>query len=535
MERSHLLALLTILILDFGSTVHAQTDPTCDGAPLPRLSVGGLARVTPGDPNNVRDVPARSGTLVGAIPGGEVFAVLEGPECVDGLNWWRVEYESLTGWTVEGAGTDYWVEPYQAPTSTPTPAPAADYVFPVESINQLAVGVTARVINDDPRAETITLTVRAEPSRSAAAVAQLLEGDLVTLVGGMEEADGLRWWQIETETGTIGWTIEGLLNVDRGIYERTLLAICPAEGERIAYRVDDYIVTSGLDGSDPCTLDYLSISPVHTFWEFFFYFPNRFVPSPDGEYFLYMDGRGGSSSDLYRLSRDGRENVALTQGGGLQWAEWSPDGERIALSRLPQIWTMRADGSVPAALTQGNRPKPWVTWLPDSETVVYLEQERGHSQVYREIESVFFLINTQRGGLREILRTTLDIRDAAVSPDGTMLAVVGWLWEQGEPIDNVTWVIDLATTEVIFESATADESIVWTPDSRALVYRYDGTRLVVLPVDGNDPQTTELVTTGGLAHWYTFIRWETDNTFLAIDSENVVLRVDISTGEVEPY
>src|SRR5690606_13394066 len=101
----------------------------------------------------------------------------------------------------------------------------------------------------------------------------------------------------------------------------------------------------------------------------------------------------------------------------------------------------------------------WVTWLPDSETVVYLEQERGHSQVYREIESVFYLINTQRGGLREILRTTLDIRDAAVSPDGTMLAVVGWLWEQGEPIDNVTWVIDLATTEVIFESATADESI----------------------------------------------------------------------------
>src|SRR5690606_25315999 len=70
----------------------AQEDPNCAGAPMPRLSVGAQARVLPGDANNVRDSASRSGALVGSIPGGGVFTVLEGPVCADGFNWWGVEY-----------------------------------------------------------------------------------------------------------------------------------------------------------------------------------------------------------------------------------------------------------------------------------------------------------------------------------------------------------------------------------------------------------------------------------------------------------
>ena len=61
-------------------------DAACPDAPAPRLIVGEQGRVTLGDPNNVRDAAARSGNLIGEIPGGAIFDVLEGPVCADGFN-----------------------------------------------------------------------------------------------------------------------------------------------------------------------------------------------------------------------------------------------------------------------------------------------------------------------------------------------------------------------------------------------------------------------------------------------------------------
>lgn len=86
---------------------------TCPGFLPSRLLVGGQGRVLPGDANNVRDIPDASGALVGQIPGGGVFAVLEGPTCDPaGRAWWRVDYNGLIGWTVEGAGDEYYTESF---------------------------------------------------------------------------------------------------------------------------------------------------------------------------------------------------------------------------------------------------------------------------------------------------------------------------------------------------------------------------------------------------------------------------------------
>jgi hypothetical protein len=41
--------------------------------------------------------------------------VIEGPVCADGLIFWKVENNSIpdgTGWTAEGDGAEYWLEPY---------------------------------------------------------------------------------------------------------------------------------------------------------------------------------------------------------------------------------------------------------------------------------------------------------------------------------------------------------------------------------------------------------------------------------------
>jgi uncharacterized protein YraI len=67
--------------------------------------------VTPGLPNNLRSQPTQTAERLLRIPAGATFSVLAGPQCGDGYTWWQVEYNGTTGWTAEGGGDEYWVEP----------------------------------------------------------------------------------------------------------------------------------------------------------------------------------------------------------------------------------------------------------------------------------------------------------------------------------------------------------------------------------------------------------------------------------------
>jgi uncharacterized protein YraI len=84
---------------------------TCPGAPITRLAVGGTGRVTPGEANNFRAEPSRSSALIGKIPPGESFTILQGPSCSDNITYWQVNYNGTVGWTGEGTGNEYWLEP----------------------------------------------------------------------------------------------------------------------------------------------------------------------------------------------------------------------------------------------------------------------------------------------------------------------------------------------------------------------------------------------------------------------------------------
>lgn len=84
---------------------------TCEGFMPSRLMMGEYGRVTPGISNNVRETPNRSGVKVGEIPGGATFLIYDGPVCSDGTAWWFVSYEDVIGYTAEGLGTEYFLEP----------------------------------------------------------------------------------------------------------------------------------------------------------------------------------------------------------------------------------------------------------------------------------------------------------------------------------------------------------------------------------------------------------------------------------------
>ncbi len=84
----------------------------CPGFLPSRLGIGTYGRVLPGLPNNVRTQPNLSATYIGQIPAGGVFRVFGGPVCGNNAAWYQVSYGGLIGWTMEGQGTEYWLEPY---------------------------------------------------------------------------------------------------------------------------------------------------------------------------------------------------------------------------------------------------------------------------------------------------------------------------------------------------------------------------------------------------------------------------------------
>jgi len=77
-----------------------------------RLTVGIQARVAPAvGAVNLRQDADRDAALVGDIPAGALFDITAGPLCADGLLWWQVSYEGLAGWSAEGEGAAYFLEP----------------------------------------------------------------------------------------------------------------------------------------------------------------------------------------------------------------------------------------------------------------------------------------------------------------------------------------------------------------------------------------------------------------------------------------
>ncbi len=90
----------------------AQPVVNACSAIAPRLAISRQGRVTPGLPNTLRSQPyvGNGSAIIGYIPAGGQFMVYDGPRCSNGMNWWRVNYNGVIGWTGEGQ-TWYWLEP----------------------------------------------------------------------------------------------------------------------------------------------------------------------------------------------------------------------------------------------------------------------------------------------------------------------------------------------------------------------------------------------------------------------------------------
>jgi hypothetical protein len=175
---------------------YAYRDPGLTCTLAPRLSAGQYARVLPGLPNVLRNLAGTvyPSQIIGEIPAGGIFYLVEGPRCSsDGRYWWRVNYNGTLGWTAEGQGYSYWVEPYnntgsQCPNALPS---------------RLIVGGQAQVTSYP----SYPNTVRANPSRYASRLGSIPVGGVMTVLSGPYCADNTAWWQVQYGS-LVGYTAE---------------------------------------------------------------------------------------------------------------------------------------------------------------------------------------------------------------------------------------------------------------------------------------------------------------------------------------
>jgi hypothetical protein len=231
-----------------------QAPQTCGTAPEPRLTVGGMGRMTFTDGSLTRVRNAPNGDIITQVPEGTTFDVLAGPECSNDFFWWNIRLNNGTvGWSAEGDSDGYYLEPFTSVQVTPivavpvnptaTPANPGDIQAPPTAVpanpgdiqaqptatmgiveqpqfaptptivlqavpictnspaSQLQVGMTATVQVDG------TLAMRTNLSDETPSN-QLQSGTVVSIIGGPQCRNNLRMWQVNAN-GVTGWVAEG--------------------------------------------------------------------------------------------------------------------------------------------------------------------------------------------------------------------------------------------------------------------------------------------------------------------------------------
>ncbi|MDX2162233.1 MAG: hypothetical protein SF162_12980 [bacterium] len=403
------------------SILPLRAQGACDNPP-PRLVVGERGRVLPGDPNNVRDQPSASGVRVGQIPGGGHFTVLEGPVCAEGYNWWRIQTADVSGWTVEGADGDYWVEPL--------PADAPPEFVPV-------IGTCPHIEN-----RIAFATTRTDPDPSGSTD----YGQLITV-----NVDGSAPCQLTELSG---------IDIVRHPIEEIVWS---PDGSQIAF-------TMGTGGFNSriylINADGTNLRPLTTADGEFF----APVWSPDGERLAFLD-----DNRVYVGFADGRGSRVVTEAPGqANGLSWSPDGQFVTYASSTRagtfVFVIAPDGGEPRQLAEMGDENPRLTAWQPAMAALYVGMNTGMYQIVTsEALTASVVIPADED----------DARTAPVySPDGAFLAYfeldgyptyVGTLNLLNTADDTVIVLHDAVAAPVNL-TLRGNMPVSWSSDSRLIAY-----------------------------------------------------------------
>ena len=280
------------------------------------------------------------------------------------------------------------------------------------------------------------------------------------------------------------------------------------------------------------------------------YFSPRW--SKDGARLAYVAAEGGNSQLYVRWMANGESARITGLPDSPDSIAWSPDGRRIAYSMFvpddgpklgqappkpdgakwadplqvidainyrgdgagyfkpgyQQIFWVPADGGAPAQLTFGpTNAGSQVSWTPDSRAVVFSanlnkdwERNLNESEIYRvSIDGAAPVALTSRKG---------PDGSPVVSPDGRMIAYVGYNDDQRSYVDNKLYVMNLDGSAPRVLTGSLDRSVnnpIWSAEGRSIYVQYDehgSARVARVGLDGSVRTVATGLTGAGLDRPY---------------------------------
>ena len=187
---------------------------------------------------------------------------------------------------------------------------------------------------------------------------------------------------------------------------------------------------------------------------------------------------------------------------GAQWApqvrvidslNYRADGHKGFLpAEYEQVFVIPSDGGTPRQLTSGNfNHRSSLSWSTDSSTL-YLAANRDENWEYEPREVDLYALGVADGSMTRLTRRVGPDFGAEVSPNGRMIAYLGYDDRQRLYENTGVYVMDINGANSRLVSGELDRSIDaigWTPDSKGLIIQYD---------DGGESQIAHLNLSGDL-------------------------------------
>ena len=204
--------------------------------------------------------------------------------------------------------------------------------------------------------------------------------------------------------------------------------------------------------------------------------------SPDGSRIVYTSRRydydlDRQYSSLWTVRPDGSDRRQLTDGDGGKWADyspnWSPDGTKIAFSRLVNtpnssdefIVTINSDGQNETVLNYRSDHQSFPVWSPDGTQIAYLQVRYENPEV---IEAVY-VADADGGNPQRVIDRVHWREGLSWSPDGKCIAYVeGTEGDASIYVANIKWNIVERVTFLEGEALWPR----WSPDGQVLAFHH---------------------------------------------------------------
>ncbi len=166
--------------------------------------------------------------------------------------------------------------------------------------------------------------------------------------------------------------------------------------------------------------------------------------------------------ELLRLDTKRKEFVAMPAGISARTASFSPDGQWIAYSGLPDpnLWRSRSDGQNRIPLTTNFLQTAMPAWSPDGRTITFMGRQTAGTRW------TIYVTGAEGGVARALFSDGRNDAEPAWSPDGKRLAYCHWL--EG-PDEMGIYVVDVANPKPgMIPGSGGMAQPRWSPDGKML-------------------------------------------------------------------